>query len=304
MFERAELVLRIVCMGLATLLLYQLAHLALRGDPLARLNIPAVPSLAASTNAPPGRKGTNAVPVPALAKTPMNSVSRQDSPKNGTNAVAAQEARKTPTNFIAELRLGEAQIYSVPSPELGTRETNSALAREAGRKQTNSVARQEPGKTHTNSVRSLETGKTATATATRLEPKSGPTPERNRPTSVPSPAPARMGPGSGPGTAPEVPPAIRARVDRITQSEIFGPVPKPKIIPMALLGIAGNDAFLRAPTGETGLLKEGEELGGVKLLRIGTNRVLVEHEGQQKELIMFSGFGGETLLPKGKEKPQ
>ena len=103
-------------------------------------------------------------------------------------------------------------------------------------------------------------------------------------------------------TETNVPPAIQARVDRITQSEIFGPIPKPKTIPMALLGIAGRDAFLRAPSGETGLVREGGELGGVKLLRIGTNRVLVEHEGQQKELTIFSGFGGETLLPKGKEK--
>ena len=70
---------------------------------------------------------------------------------------------------------------------------------------------------------------------------------------------------------------------------------------MALLGIAGQHAFLRAPSGQTGLLKEGEELGGVKLLRIGTNRVLIEHEGQQKELSVFSGFGSETLLPKQKE---
>jgi hypothetical protein len=36
----------------------------------------------------------------------------------------------------------------------------------------------------------------------------------------------------------------------------------------------------------------------VKILRIGTNRVLVEHEGQKKELTLFSGFGSETLLPK------
>ena len=69
-------------------------------------------------------------------------------------------------------------------------------------------------------------------------------------------------------------------------------------LPMALLGIAGNVAFLRAPTGQTGLVKEGENLGGLKLLRIGINRVLVEQEGQKKELIMFSGFGGESLLPK------
>ena len=96
-----------------------------------------------------------------------------------------------------------------------------------------------------------------------------------------------------------LPPAISARIERITQSEILGSIIRP--LPMALLGIAGQDAFLRAPNGQTGLVKEGEELGGVKLLRIGTNRVLIEHEGQQKELSVFSGFGSESLLPKPQE---
>jgi len=107
-------------------------------------------------------------------------------------------------------------------------------------------------------------------------------------------------PGS-PEKQPEVPAAIRSRIDRIVQSEILGPVIRP--LPMALLGIAGQDAFLRAPNGQTGLVREGGELGGIKVLRIGTNRVLIEHEGQKKELMIFSGFGSETLLPKGKEGP-
>lgn len=94
----------------------------------------------------------------------------------------------------------------------------------------------------------------------------------------------------------DLPPPVQARVDKITQSEILGAIVRP--LPMALLGIAGKDAFLRGPNGQTGLVREGEELGGVKILRIGTNRVLVEHEGQKKELTLFSGFGSETLLPK------
>lgn len=100
----------------------------------------------------------------------------------------------------------------------------------------------------------------------------------------------------------DVPPLIQARVDRIAQSEILGPVIRP--LPMALIGIAGKDVLLRTAAGQTGLLREGEELGGVKLLRIGTNRVLIEHENQQKELTVFSGVGGETLLPKGEKKTQ
>jgi hypothetical protein len=100
-------------------------------------------------------------------------------------------------------------------------------------------------------------------------------------------------------TAPELPLPIRARVDRITDSEILGPIMRP--LPMGLLGIAGNVAFLRATNGQTGLVKEGDSLGGLKLLQIGTNRVLVEDDGQKKELTIFSGYGSESLLPKQKE---
>ena len=95
--------------------------------------------------------------------------------------------------------------------------------------------------------------------------------------------------------APDLPPAIQARVDRIAQSEILAPFIRP--LPMALLGIAGDRAFLRAANGQTGVIRQGGEVGGIKLLRIGTNRVLIEQDGQQKELTIFSGYGGESLLP-------
>lgn len=98
----------------------------------------------------------------------------------------------------------------------------------------------------------------------------------------------------------ELPPPIKAQVDKITQSEILGAVAKP--LPMALLGIAGRDAFVRTANGQTVLMREGDEVGGLKLLRIGTNRILVEHEQQEKELTLFSGFGGETLIQKDKTK--
>jgi hypothetical protein len=100
----------------------------------------------------------------------------------------------------------------------------------------------------------------------------------------------------------DLPPAVQARVDRIVQSEVLGAVVRP--LPMALLGIAGKDAFIRGADGQTGLVREGEEFGTLKVLRIGTNRVLVEHEGQKKELILFSGFGSETLLPKEEKQPK
>lgn len=185
MFERSEPVLKIICLALALLVLYQCARLVVRRDPLARWKIPA--SISAVT-APP--------------------------------ITPAESKKKEPV---------------VPAPR----------------------------------------------------------PEPNRP-------PPMMMPGQPPGPGrPSLPPAIQARVDRVYQSEILGPVMRP--LPMALLGIAGKDALLRAPNGQTGLLREGEELGGIKLVRIGTNRIVIEQEGQKKELTLFSGFGSETLLPKEKE---
>jgi hypothetical protein len=101
--------------------------------------------------------------------------------------------------------------------------------------------------------------------------------------------------GGGPPMALKLPTPIQSRIDRIKESEILGPVMHP--MPMALLGIADDDVFLRAPDGQTGMVKEGGELGGVKLLRVGTNRVLVEQDGEKKELTLFSGYGGDSLLP-------
>lgn len=106
-------------------------------------------------------------------------------------------------------------------------------------------------------------------------------------------------PGSGRGS-PRAPsplsPLVEARIDRIVTSELLAPVFHPP--PMALLGIAGHDAFLRTPNGQMTLLREGAEADGLKLLRIGTNRVLVEHANEKKELMIFEGMGGESLLAK------
>lgn len=99
----------------------------------------------------------------------------------------------------------------------------------------------------------------------------------------------------GPPPQVKLPGPIQSRVDRIRESEILGPVMHP--MPMALLGIADDDAFLRGPDGQTGMIKEGGEIGGIKLLRIGINRVLVEENGEKKELTLFNGYGGESLLP-------
>jgi len=99
---------------------------------------------------------------------------------------------------------------------------------------------------------------------------------------------------------PDLPEPVRLQVEKITQSEILGPVIRPR--PVALMGRAGRDAFLRSANGRTGLLRAGETLDGIKLLRVGTNRVLIEESGKQRELTIFSGLGSQTLMPTTQEK--
>ena len=106
----------------------------------------------------------------------------------------------------------------------------------------------------------------------------------------------RLNEMSGRAAKPPAPldPLVQARIERIIQSEILGPVQRP--LPMALLGIAGPDVFLRAPNGQSGLVRIGGNVGGIKLLRIGTNRVLVEEAGVKKDLTIFDGSGSESFL--------
>jgi hypothetical protein len=147
------------------------------------------------------------------------------------------------------------------------------------------------------------------ALASRRDPLAGVRVPSVQTSLKPSPAVSSSAPGkpiARGNMAPTntVPSEVQARIDRIADSGILGPVPKPVVMPVALLGIAGRDVFLRTPNGQTGLLRAGEELGGIKLLQIGTNRVVVLQDGQQKELTMFSGFGSPPLLSKEKENPK
>jgi hypothetical protein len=108
--------------------------------------------------------------------------------------------------------------------------------------------------------------------------------------------------------AAEVPPAAASpalpeKHGAVASSGVLGAVPKAPP-PPALLGLAGKYAILRAPGGQTDLVAEGGEIGGVKLIRIGVNRVLVEHQGKVEELSIFSGLGGAPLATPGKEGPK
>jgi hypothetical protein len=228
MFDRFERPIKIICLAMAALLVWQLAGLILHSDPLSKLKIPALPALTAATNEPAklARKGTNAVNGTNVA--------------NGTNAANG---------------------------------TNGAI-----------------GTNMANATNAVNGTNAAGATNASSGPPGGMPPEMM----------AQMMGGGMPGgfggmKKIELPPDVQARVDRIIDSEILGPVIRP--VPMALVGIADEEAFIQATNGQISSVKIDGEAGGIKLLRIGINRVLVEQNGEKKELTLFGGLGGESLLP-------
>ena len=306
MLERSEPVLKVVCVALAALLLFQVGRLVVGRNPLGHLNIPAVPTLPPDTNAPAGKPGTNSLAALGAGKTGTNSAqpgvpiagvatnapAGRDSGKTGTNGPPSLSVQKgtNPPSPIAATKGGTNSTEprsgtNLPSPIAVTRSGTNSPEPRSGTNETKTVARPDSARTNLSAAPS-GTSRRGPGAGAGLPPEM---------------AAMGMGPSGHPGAipAPELPLPVRARVYGITDSEILGPIMRP--MPMALLGIAGNVAFIRAANGQTGLVKEGDSLGGLKLLLIGTNRVLVEDDGQKKELTVFSGYGGESLLPKQKE---
>lgn len=250
-------ILRIVCLVLTGVIVFELFRFATRKDPLADLNIEpiALAPLSNSTSSVSSSTTASHVVVPAT--------------NFGTTSPSSNSAAGVSKTTNAAVTNSHLAVAGMPSPGAEIVAVSNASP-------------------STNASRSNATVAAAASTNSAM-------------TNISKVAPVRRGPSLSAPKASDLPPAIQERVDRIVQSEILAPVIRP--LPMALLGIAGPDAFIRTPSGQMGLMREGDELGGVKLLRIGTNRVLIEHEQQQKELTVFAGFGGETLLPKG-DKPQ
>jgi hypothetical protein len=298
MRERSEQILRLLCVGLLALVLTEVVIRIHKSNPLARLNIPALPTLAEATNSPSngkgtnnpqtnaadshaGSKGTNAASAHGASTNGTNVVTRESGP-GGTNTASTQSTRKSDTNSVAGEAPHEGQTNAVAAKHTVEAGTNSAPAVDAQKGGSNSVARLEAFRHGTNVASMLGKSGKGTNHSTRAEM-----------------AMAGMGPHGPPGMGqkpPELTLPIQARIDRIVDSELMGPVFHP--MPTALMGIAGNVAFLRAPSGETGMVKEGDELGGIKLLRIGINRVLVEEDGKKNELMIYDGLGGQSLESK------
>jgi hypothetical protein len=284
MRERVEPILKIACLILAALVLYEFAGIFLRINPLHGVVVPALPTLAASRNSPSsGARGTNLVVTAAVTiKGTNNSISA------GTNITSS--AMIASTNLIAPPVAIAKETNSVAYDSSAKTEANVVPLL-----QTNFVSAKTNAETGTNVLVAI----TAAKTNISHSPKP-PMPGANF-------IPLGMVGGNFNPFAPrgkpadDLPPVVQARISRIVDSEILGQVMHP--LPMALLGIAGDVAFLRSDSGETGLVKEGDSLGELKLLKIGINRVLVEQNGQKSELMIFSGYGGDSLLPKQNETP-
>jgi hypothetical protein len=91
----------------------------------------------------------------------------------------------------------------------------------------------------------------------------------------------------------QLPAVFQPIVDR----HVFGKKPPRPPLPIVLEGIAHDWAFLRTPKGRSAMAKVGETVDGVKVLEIRQNRVLVEHKGEKKELVINQGLGSEPILP-------
>ena len=335
MRERAALILKVVCVCLAAWLAWELVQAGRDANPLASVTMPDVPSLPADTNAPPtvagkppGKPGTNAITPGANTNgsavvgdtnaaphkrvhsgetnaAAIAAVSASTNGESSTNvSIATNVVRNASTNSgivaaaVADTNVpvvattNVPQTNSVPGVSIVSPETNIAGSNIAGVLPTNVASGTNMTIIKMPNGTNLAGGASRTNLTNSGMAKAGARPPNGAAMAAMMGGPAGRKPAA---LAPE----IQARVDRVYESEIFAPIMHP--MPMALLGIAGNVAFLRAPSGQTGLVKEGEGLGDIKLLRIGTNRVLVEQDGKKQELMIFSGYGGESLLSKTNE---
>ena len=280
------------------------------------------------TNGPLRSAGTNTtMSLGNVTTNSTNSISQPMATEKGTNFVARAESAATETNAAVKLETRSRETNSVPVAVSEETETNHLIVAAitgtnsatpviiTNTTKTNSVSSLMTAENGTNSIAHLESVKTDTNEVARLATKLGGTnspsatnsadagtnvasrlkPDKKSTNAVPIPAMAGMNLNQPPGKrGADLSPAMQTRISKIVDSEILGPVMHP--MPMALLGIAGELAFLRSASGQTGLVKPGDSLGELKLLKIGINRVLVEQNGQKEELMIFSGYGGDSLL--------
>lgn len=294
MFDRYFPVLRLICVALAAMLLYQASRWMTFRDPLSSVRMPEVPTLGEGT---PETNHTTKVVAPAEAMS--------GNPSN-TNLVSTAGAGKPvkATNASSGGSVTSGLPVSAQMPRVDTKGTNSSAANEVSNGSTNvakadsALQSNKSGTNASDKSGGLKAGTNlpATASSARPDSKAGGPAGQGR---VPGGARNRL-PGGMSGQLAELSPELKARVDKIYQSELFGPVIHP--MPPALLGVVGREAIISV-NGQQQLLKEGADFNGLKLIKVGVNRVLIEENGKEKELMIFAGFGGETLVSKQKDKP-
>ena len=261
-------ILRVLCLGLAVALVGEVVVMILHLNPLGQMATPTPPRWQSSDDAPPvTNQVAKLTPPPSTNSASTHSVSTS----LPSTAIVGTNVTRTNLTGIGGLTTNVLGTNFVGTNSL---ETNLIAIQVGG---TNLV------QTHMPSVSSAPS---------TMPPPMGMSMGMGMPMGGP---PFMRGAGGGRPPRP-LSALIQARIDRITQSELLAPIIRPP--PMALLGIAGRDAFIRTPSGQSTLLREGGESDGIKLLRLGTNRVLIEQAGEKKELTIFSGFGSESLLPK------
>jgi hypothetical protein len=301
MRKHTDKILRLVCIALGALLIFQLVRTVGRSNPLAKVTIPEVPTLsketnsvaaAAKTNSAPGKSVTNATVAGKKGSTNVVTTNAVATRSGATNSEPASnaEVKTAASNVVSQAVVSTntpenavSVMIAVSTTRMPTNANVTLNDPSALVSSTNNVAR-------SNAVVVAGVSTNATNIVATTTNRVSPSVRRPEVTS-------RAMPGmAGARPLPELAPENKARVDRIYESELFGQVMRP--MPAALMGIAGNMAMLRSSSGQSGLVKEGDSLGEMKLLKIGVNRVLIEEKGEKKELMIFNGYGGESLLSK------
>ncbi len=136
--QRAGPILKIACLILAVLLMYQLAGIFIRWNPFRHVTVPELPSLTADTNSPAGNgPGTNRMTsttgnvtnnssfsagtktAPSTIGVNKNPISLSSLAANGINSIAGTNLALTPTNIVtnvssnSEMKLSGTNLIAV-----------------------------------------------------------------------------------------------------------------------------------------------------------------------------------------------
>ena len=153
MFERSERVLKIICLGIAVLLICQLVIAVFRHNPLEHASIPVLPSLTSPADEKAGPQGTNSIAAKTTAKTGTNSAAAETAGKAGTNSTSVPGAETKGTNAASNTVSNQTATNVSVVEKNAAKGTNSVTAAGAEKEDTNAIATgARAGKKGTNAV--------------------------------------------------------------------------------------------------------------------------------------------------------